>query len=46
MPAAFGVIVQHVDISLLSCYGLLFVFVMLFLVRNMMKYINGERFTE
>lgn len=38
MPAAFGVIVQHVDISLLPCYGLLFVFVLLFLVRNMMKY--------
>ena len=38
MPAAFGVIVQHVDISLLPCYGLLFVFVLLFLVRNMMEY--------
>lgn len=38
MPAAFGVIVQHVDISLLPCYGLLFVLVLLLLVKNMMKY--------
>lgn len=38
MPAAFGLIVQHVDISLLPCYGLLFVLVLLLLVKNMMKY--------